>query len=147
MREILNGFWKWAGITAEAYAAHGMAHSWRSDEFDYPAFDALVEYAICTTKKAEPTSEEIEQTLLIMALDNEGENVLDALTGNCSETALLTFIERGVNHIQPNVRWQIAELLCRRKPQGFMELLKTLSADDHPYVRKRALNVLNDFRE
>lgn len=57
-----------------------------------------------------------------MALDNESESVLDYFEDNSSEEQLQKIIEQGVSHLYSNARWQISELLYRRKPENYQNI-------------------------
>ncbi len=141
MNTLLNEFWTWAKCTPAEYADRG--GEW---EFDFPKFHDLIEYAFSLIGK-EISDEEYDDLLMILALDNEVENVLDFLAYNCKGEQLKQIIARGMIYPQPNTRWQIAELLYRTRPEGYIEILQKLTNDPHPYVRKRAGNILNYLGE
>lgn len=138
MNHYISEFWKWANISPTQYADNGL----QCDEGDYPHFGQLIDYAKQIIKDDQFTIQEIEEVLLIMALDNENEDILDYLTAYCSNDKLEQFVIQGMMNIQPNVRWQVAELIYRRKPPHFKEYLFKLAQDSDGYVRKRANNLL-----
>ena len=119
MNTLLYDFWKWAEITPQEYAEKGIPLMSEKAEFNYPHFGEL-----------------------IMALDNENEDVLDYAADNASNALVLELVSLGVTFPQPNTRWQIAELAYRRRPNGFEDFLKLLLCDPDSYVRKRAGNCL-----
>lgn len=139
MNDYISGFWEWANISPAQYAQHGLSR----EEGDYPHFKELTDYAERIINSDQYTAQEIEEVLLIMALDNEDEDILDYLTAHCSEDKLEQVVMQGMMSIQPNARWQIAELIYRRTPAHFKEYLLMLSQDPDSYVRKRANNLLN----
>jgi putative protease len=55
---------------------------------------------------------------------------------------LKVIVKLGLLHLQYNARWQLAELLYRRRPENWKIHLNELSNDEHHYVRKRALNCI-----
>ena len=88
---------------------------------------------------------EAEDYLTCMALDNEEEIILD----HCAENAPDEFVERiaqaSLNHPQWHARWQVAELLGRRRIQRGEMILGVLAQDSYPYVRRRAENALKNM--
>lgn len=140
MIDLLQKFWKWANISPEQYAHKNSLTI--INEFDYPYFDELLKYAKDTINNEVCSRQEIENVLMIMALDNETEDVLDYLAEKCSDEMIMQYIDLGVASIQPNVRWQIGELLFRRKPLNYLSYIERLSKDEDVYVRKRAHNLL-----
>ena len=142
MQEILKSFWDWAGLTAEAYAKNGLGIQNEKVEFFYPQFEQMLKYAYEILQKETLSIEEIEDILTILALDNEGERILDYLNEHVDIKTIQQIVEVGLNHLQPNARWQLAELLYRRKPQNYKEYLVQLVNDDNQYVQKRAKNVM-----
>ncbi len=141
MNDLLTEFWIWAKCTPREYVDRG--GEW---EFDFPRFQELTEYAYSLIGK-EIFKEEYDDLFMILALDNEVENVLDFLAANCKGEQLIQIVSRGAEFPQPNTRWQIAELAYRTRPEGYLEILRKLAKDRHPYVRKRAKNILNYLKE
>ncbi len=111
-------------------------------EFDFPEFEALKGYAYDIVNSNVVLTNEISDLLTVMALDNEGENLLEYIEEHSSNEQLNMIVEVGVSHLQPAARWQIAELICRRKPENYLKYLSVLSEDSHSYVRQRAQNCI-----
>lgn len=111
MCDILNGFWEWAGISPEYYANESTECLNGSPEYYYPQFDQLIEYAQNIIRHDSMSKENVDDLLTIMALDNEAEDVLDYLSSHASQEQIERIAFCGKNHIQPNARWQIAELV------------------------------------
>ena len=84
---------------------------------------------------------DIRFILVLMALDNETEDVLDYLSENGSDKLTRRIIEEGKSFFLSDTRWQCAELIGRRCKSGGEDLLKPFLTDRDPYVRKRASNV------
>lgn len=139
MLAILQSFWKWFNITPGQYAREDMF----VDELEFPQFAELISTCEKLIKIGIFTDGIIDDILTIMAIDNEAEDILNVVVDTISDKDLKKFIALGVNHIQPNTRWQIAELIYRRRPVNAMEYLVILSKDNNAYVRKRALNCIN----
>ena len=134
--ELLQKFWSWAGLSAEDYSRLTNA-SEVVVPFHFPEFDMIREkcFSLINT---DMNDEEISDFLTCLALDEEGEIILDWCKDIANTTFLMRLVSKGVNHMLADVRWQIAELLCFRDvPQGREVILK-LCEDEHPYVRKRA---------
>lgn len=142
MSNLLEDFWIWANTTPRDYAEKGLDLLGDKPEFYFPFFDELLDYARRIIEKDFPTDQEIDDVITIMALDNENEEVLSYIEEFSSPAFLKSLIEKGLYHLQPEARWQIAELLYRRKPDDFKEYLKHLSIDSNDYVMKRAKNCL-----
>ena len=140
MREInlLSKCWKWIGKTPEEYSKDGLQYIHGHMEFDYPEFDAIKNRAMRIVDSGTMLNEHINVFLTIMALDNESEQILDYATENCSEEQVRVIVDIGIDHLQPNARWQLAELIYSRRPENFIQSLEKLSKDRHPYVRRRA---------
>ena len=139
---LLSKFWKWIGKTPEEYARDGLQYIHGRMEFDYPEFDAIMNCAMRIIDSGTMLHERIYMLLTIMALDNESEQVLDYAIDNCSEEQVSVIADIGLDHLQPNARWQLAELIYSRRPENFMQYLEKLSKDGHPYVSKRANNCI-----
>lgn len=85
--------------------------------------------------------------LTVMALDNESEIVLDDIVSYASNELVHRIVDRGVSHMQHEARWQIAEILLRRKPENALAVLAALALDEDSYVRQRAQNAIDWFSE
>ena len=85
----------------------------------------------------------MDDLLTIMALDNENEDILDYAVDNINLANLDYFVHKGVVHLQPHARWQVAEFIRRKNLVCFQDYLEKLSRDPNDYVRKRAKNAMN----
>lgn len=143
MDELLKKFWIWFGVTAYDYSKKGSNAKFDKDEFFYPEFNQLISCVNDFIVKENLSNSEIESLLTILAIDNESEDVLDMMVDNLSDDMVEKIATIGVNHLQPNARWQIAVLLGRRKIHNYVYFLTILSNDVDEYVRKRAQNELS----
>lgn len=139
---LLKLFWDWSGITAEEYAEGGMKQKNGEFEDEFPFFEKMILYAnnIINNNILDETS--IDDVITIMSLDNESESILEHIVSNSSDEQLQMIVERGIKHSHFNARWQIAELVFKKKLNGYQDYLKKLSMDKNTYVRKRALNCI-----
>ena len=142
MHDFLKDFWKWANKSPEEYGKSGMNQNKGEFEDDFPLFENLITYAKTIVDNNEIEPNLIDDLLNIMALDNESENILDYIEDKSSDEQLKVIVKLGLLHLQYNARWQLAELLYRRRPENWKIHLNELSNDEHPYVRKRALNCI-----
>ena len=142
MNQILTDFWEWANLTPEDYAREGIPLTSEKAPFNYPLYDNLITYAERLLQNHNLTEAELSDFLTIMALGNENEDILDDAVSHATESQLEQILSYGVNFLQFEARWQLAELAYRRKPKGYLQYLQTLSCDCHSYVRKRAGNCL-----
>lgn len=147
MNSLLEQFWKWSNKTPEEYATHGMNQNKGEFEDNFPLFEDLLEYSKELVDNNTLDCFLIDDLITIMALDNESESVLDYIENNSSQEQLQKIIEQGVSHLYSNARWQISELLYRRKPKNFQSYLFKLSTDKNSYVRKRAQNCIESIKE
>lgn len=143
MYMLLEDFWKWLGKTPEEYALYGLNQKNGEEEDNYYHFAKLVSFARQVIDEGLTDNSSIDDMLTVMALDNESESVLEYAVANCSDEQLSVIIDRGFSHLQPNARWQLAELIYRKRPENYYNLLLRLVDDNHPYVKKRAQNCLD----
>ena len=146
MSSLLKQFWDWLPISYEEYAAKGLSQLNGIFEDDFPLFSDLLSYAELIVKNEYIDNEHIDDLLTIMAIDNEAEHVLELIESDSSEKQLQYIISAGIKHPLYETRWQLAELICRRKPNNFDSLLQTLVDDSNPYVKKRAVNCLKRIK-
>ena len=143
MKEYIDDFLKWLhkvyGVSVAKYATVGLDQMLNQFEDSYPHFGEMLDSCYEAMGNAELSDDEIINILTIMAFDNEAESVLEYLENTLTEETLQRFILIGIHHSFFETRWQIAELIHRRKPEGFQEYLDFLAIDEHEYVRKRAL--------
>ena len=142
MNNILFAFWQWLKKTSEEYARQGLNQNKGEFEDDFPLFNELLAYAREIVDCNTLDSSAIEELVVIMGIDNECESILDYIEENASALQIEKIVEIGASHPQYHSRWQLAELLFRRKPLNYYEHLIKLSNDNHPYVRRRALNCI-----
>ena len=143
MNLLLKEFWEWFSMNEIDYAEKSSCGNFEKEEFFFPKFHEMISNVELTLEKKHFTDEEIENVLTIMALDNEGENVLDMLINKLSDEMTEKFAIEGIHHIQPNARWQIAVLIGRKRIRNCSYFLNMLANDDDEYVRQRAKNELN----
>ena len=143
MNELINEFWEWAQISPEEYAKDGIDLESDKVEFYYPKLGELLKYEETIIHQSEISDAEMDDLLIIMALDNETENVLHRAIDDLMEKHVERFAELGSTHFQPNVRWQTTEFIFHRKPCKIKSYLSKLKDDEHSYVRKRAKNVIS----
>ena len=80
--------------------------------------------------------------VVLQALDDETEDVLDCLTAQGDELLISVLTHAGLRSIFPQARWQCAELLGRRSIPDGMALLRQYANDRDAYVAKRARNAM-----
>ena len=144
MHYLLEQFWSWLPISYEEYANNGAPQSRGICEDDFPFFSDLLSYAELIVKKEFVDDAHIDDLLTIMALDNETEHVLEFIESNSSENQLQHIVSLGITHPLYEARWQLAELVYRRKPIRYDSYLQILSKDAHPYVQRRAMNCMDN---
>ena len=142
MSSLLIDFWKWLNITPEKYSVDGVPNFSRQPEFYYPRFSELISEAKEIIDTNVLSVSELNDLITILAIDNEAENILEYIQLHSSDNQLKIIINLGVYHIQKEARWQIAELVFRRKPKGYMRYLEILAEDTDVYVKKRATNCM-----
>ena len=147
MKKALNDFWSWLNISPEEYAVHDIEYTNDHMEFDYPKFEMLKKMAFKIIDSDIMDDDQIYDVLTVMAIDNEEECVLDYIEENSSSEQLQRIVAIGVSHMQPNTRWQVAELVFRRCPKNYIDFLRQLSNDSHFYVKQRANNCIKKLIE
>ena len=140
---MLSDFWKWINKTPEEYAEGETEQSDGKSEEEFPQFQEMLNLAYEAIDNKVLDERALDDIITVMALDNESESVLDYIVDFSSDEQVERIAKAGVRHLQPEARWQIAELLYRRKPIGYFEYLTTLIKDKHPYVRQRASNCID----
>lgn len=146
MNNKLKDFWEWFQKTPEQYAMCELQYIYNHMEYDYPEYQALIDFATQVVDNNTKNEDDIYDLLTIMALDNESENILDYIEDNSTDEQIQIIIKLGMSHLQPHARWQIAELLYRRKPKDYLCNLIILSIDNNSYVSQRALNCIESSR-
>lgn len=142
MKNILEQFWSWCKLSPHEYADVGMNQNKGEFEDDFPLFDEIISSSKEIIDSNILDLSTLNNLLSMMALDNESETILNYIEEHSSNEQLNKIIELGIYHLQPHARWQIAELLYRRKPSDFILCLNVLSNDNHEYVKRRAKNCL-----
>lgn len=136
--QLVNQFWEWTGYPV----------NWRDkdiatlpiDPFSFPQLDDMRNICISFINQSLSIAE-INAFLMCMAVDSECECILDACKEKANVDFLIQLIPIGIVHPQSDARWQMAELLKMDIPKNKV-YLETLLNDPHPYVRKRAYNVM-----
>ena len=140
LADILLRFWSWAGYDARSFSADGFACVDEKEPFYFPELSEMRELCYAC-ESGILSAREAEDYLTCMALDNEEEYILDHCAQCAPDDFILSIAQASLGHVQWNARWQIAELLGRRRMPQAEELLDRLSQDSHPYVRRRAKNM------
>ena len=141
---LLKEFWLWTGVPEEDW--------WKTDLLDHGImselfpreYDIYIECERLINKQLSP--KEMDMFLLGLAIDAEYEDILDLCAWNGSDEFIFALVKAGISFPQAGLRWQLTELLRRDIPQRD-HFLAALANDPHPYVRKRAGNVMNDLQE
>lgn len=143
MNELLNEFWQYLKMTPEEYSMCSMNQD--LEEYFFPKWEELKNIAYSLIDSEKMDSESLDMVLLIMALDNEEEYITDYLTDkdtgsnfNCSDKYIEMLSERAIRFPQPHARWQVAEVLRRRRTKKTLSILEKLLSDENAYVRHRA---------
>lgn len=142
MVNLLQSFWNWLDINEDEYAHNGMLNSIHFDECSFPDFAELLAYAESIVDSNSLVHSEIHDLITIMAFDNESESILEYIEDNSTAIQTDKIIELGIANKHYHARWQIAELIYRKKGDSYINLLELLSTDSHPYVCKRAKNCI-----
>ena len=142
MHYLLKQFWKWLPVSYEEYSKKGITQIHGNYEDNFPKINELIEHGKKIVDDNLTSDNDIDDLLTIMGIDNEAEEIMEYIEENSSDEQINRLIYIGINHPLYNARWQVAELLYRRKPQRYAEFLKILSSDSNMYVRKRAMNCL-----
>lgn len=143
LEHLLNEFWIWTRLPTDEW--------WKTDLLDHGIMSEFFpqEYEICIECQSrinKPLSpKDMDMFLMGMAIDAEYEDILDLCAEHASEEFILAVVRAGVSFPQADLRWQLTELLRRDIPNRDM-FLDVLLADPHPYVRKRASNVIQDLK-
>ncbi|WP_374018176.1 HEAT repeat domain-containing protein [Paenibacillus thiaminolyticus] len=134
----LKHFWEWIGVSTREYELLGTMNG--LEEFMYPRWDELLWLtyrAVEDLEKGEDSN--IALILEVMALDNEGETILIECENKVSNSSLEILIKSGTSFPFSNTRWQIAELIGRKKNKTWEKYLLKLFEDDDKYVQRRSL--------
>lgn len=137
----LDEFWSWAETTREAYEQNSSSFS-IEDVCLYPEWDKILHLTggLIAELATNPDSEaKIEAVLLVMALNNEDQDILDRCEEGLRGEAAWQVIQRGAVFHAYETRWQIAEWIRRSDQAEWNGVLETLLKDDDNYVQRRAL--------
>jgi|APAra7269097501_1048564.scaffolds.fasta_scaffold00951_5 hypothetical protein len=138
LEQELKQFWKWAGISIHEYDIDEIKNS--LEEFMYPRWNELVKFACDAIEDLEKGDySQLNFILEVMALDNEEETVLIECENKLSKPSLDILIKTGFNFPLSTTRWQIAELIGRKRVNPWKEYLLDLINDKDKYVQRRAL--------
>ncbi|RJE91290.1 HEAT repeat domain-containing protein [Paenibacillus sp. 1011MAR3C5] len=138
LKSELKQFWDWLGLSSQEYELLGTITN--SHESMYPRWDELIRLTcIAITNLEMGETSQIDLILEVMALDNEEEAILIECEEQLTNSGLNLLIEKGCSFPFRNARWQIAELIGRKKSREFENYLIALTNDDSKYVQRRAL--------
>lgn len=143
MKKYLELFWEWLPISYEEYAEKGVSRLGSGYEDGFPHIYKLLDYAKMIVEENKITDSCISDLLDIMAIENESECILELIEEKSTEHQLNRIISIGMTHPLYEARWQLAELIYRRKPLGYEKYLLKMLEDSHPYVKKRASNCIS----
>lgn len=141
LADLLASFWEWIQMTPQLYAIESMRQP-DLEEYMFPLWDEMYYKTVELIDSNTMDKDAMDFILTAMALDNETEDILNYITENASTPFISGLISLGVDHMQPNARWQCAELIRRRKPPNGDIVLKQLLLDSVEYVVKRAKNAI-----
>lgn len=144
--DLLDEFWRWLAFTPEEYIKkiENCCVPNNIEEFLFPHWGKLLKQAEASILNDCLDDSAVDNVLIVMALDNENEDILDYIVDNASPMYIKKIVLKGMHTPFSHARWQIAEILGRRKPLGWKDHLLMLCADKNHYVAKRAYNVLNN---
>ncbi len=146
LEAILLRFWAWAGYDAADFAKDEVNCCRKKEPFDFPEIVEMRK--LCYgLENGLGSLREAEDYLTCMALDNEDEEILDHCAAYAPDDFVACIVAAASDHPQWEARWQVAELLGRRKIPQRELLLNVFLQDPHPYVRRRAENALINCRE
>lgn len=135
---LLRDFWVWTELPEDRWGTTDL-RAISVDSVEYPGIGGLCDECIRKIN-GDLSDEEMNMFLMGMAIDSEAEAILDACIREGTDEFLCRVVKAGIGFPQVDTRWQLAEILRREVPDRD-KLLGLLSADPHPYVRKRAENV------
>ncbi len=147
LNEELKNFWNWSKTNIKELEQFGWINS--LEPFEYPNWTRLIEetkLAISNLSNSNSSLVIYKNILTVMALDNEAEEILDYFeTYNSVE--LDKVIDFGIDHPLSDARWQIAELIGRKKEKTYLPYLELLIKDSNTYVERRALFSMNKVNQ
>ena len=135
LSNLLQEFWIWFGLSADQYALSGHGPK---EEFMFPEWSDLIRETKEAIKSENNNIEILNNILAVLALDNEREEILDYISEYSSVRYIQTLAKQSLTCNQAHARWQIAELIGRRKELNCKETLIALTQDKNPYVQRRA---------
>ena len=138
---LLACFWEWIQMTPQLYAIESMRQL-DLEEYMFPLWDEIYDKTIELVDSNTTDNGAMDSILTAMALDNETEDILNYIAESGGTPFISRIVNLGVSHMQPNARWQCAELIRRRKPPNGDIVLKQLLLDSVEYVVKRAKNAI-----
>lgn len=137
LRSLIDELWIWAGKSEKIWSDDALDF----DPLTFPKFQEI--RILCLELLNKPLdSEKTKYFLMCMALDNEEEHILDHCRDQGDPEFIIRLAAAGITFPKYEARWQIAELLRKDIPDK-ENYLQQLLNDDHPYVRKRAWNVIS----
>lgn len=144
LRELIAEFWIWTQLPIELWDKIDIS-TLPSDSIGFPKIGEICDECISLVN-CPLTPDEMDRFLLCMAIDSEDEDILEYCMDHARSDFLHSLISAGVAYPQSHTRWQIAELLRNDVPDRYC-FLGSLLADPHPYVRKRAKNVMQELTD
>ena len=121
----------------------------RHDIYAYPDYDELYD---STIRVCDILGEigilpmTVSDVLRVMAYTNETEDMLDYADECMDLLSLNVLVEQGYKFSLRDARWQIAELVGRKKREAWYKYLILLKEDADPSVAKRAKNALEAYQ-
>ncbi|WP_428866694.1 hypothetical protein [Clostridium sediminicola] len=141
----LNKFWDWSGKSPEQYSMDRGYGEW---EVDYPNWIPLIicfNNAVRFIKRGHNSERLVSLLLDVIALDNEGETLLDECVTSLDDNDFEFIIQCSITHIQSEARWQIASMIGIKQKKKWERYLLKFIEDNNKYVQRRALLALYNF--
>lgn len=145
LKKELDLFWEWSKITPEIYSKLGWVNTEYEAEWEYPKLATLYNETIMLLVTGNKTNEDYNLILEVIAIDNEGGYILDECELYLTYNELELLIINGIKHIQPEARWQIAQLIGKIGTKEFDKYLLSMINDSHKYTQRLALISLKEI--
>lgn len=141
LQNKLIDFWNWSGIAFDKYDKQSST----LDETLYDEWDNLISLTreAVMLLKVVPQKKDIDilvkSILEVLALDHENESLLDFCEKELESTELEWLIRASILFPLYGSRWQMAEVIRRKKNKGWLKYALILTNDSNKYVQRRAL--------
>ncbi|GIP20641.1 HEAT repeat domain-containing protein [Paenibacillus sp. J22TS3] len=139
LQNKLADFWDWSGIKADIYDNQCTT----IDETLYIEWDNLIsltQEAVMILKSNSQKKEMLVKPILeVLALDHENESLLDFCEEELGPTETECLIKASISFPLTGARWQMAELIGRKREKGWLKYVLLLTNDSNKYVQRRAL--------